>query len=74
MTLKMLSNITGIISNSKDTKNAVHIMGEMTFTFRLITVLKKAGIFCIAATTKRNVVQEGNAKISYFEFIQFREY
>jgi hypothetical protein len=53
---------------------AVHIMGEMTFVFKLVTFLKKKGIRCIASTTSREVVEKGNKKTSSFNFVQFREY
>ena len=54
---------------------AVHIMGEMTFTFKLVTRLKAIGIPCVASTTER-IVQERNneAKVSIFRFVSFREY
>src|SRR5699024_4097856 len=34
---------------------AVHIMGEMTFTYRLVNRLKEIGIPCIASTSERKV-------------------
>lgn len=53
---------------------AVHLMGEMTFTFALVNLLKSAGIPCIASTTERIVTEENGKKIVQFQFIQFREY
>lgn len=54
---------------------AVHIMGEMTFTFRLVSKLKQKGIRCIASTTERDVREDAKGnKISTFRFVQFREY
>lgn len=52
----------------------VHIMGEMTFSFRLIHRLKTFGILCIASTTERITEQISDTKTSRFEFIQFRAY
>lgn len=52
----------------------VHIMGEMTFSFRLVQRLKILGILCIASTTERTTEQVGNTKTSRFEFVQFRSY
>jgi hypothetical protein len=52
----------------------VHINGEYTFTFKLVKALKYEGICCVAATTKRNVIENGDEKIVKFEFVQFREY
>ena len=54
--------------------DAVHIMGEMTFTFRLVKMLKKAGIKCIASTTNRIVEEKEGKKIVQFQFVQFRAY
>ena len=52
----------------------VHIMGELTFCFCLVSLLKRNNIKCVASTTKRNVVQQGNVKTTVFEFCKFREY
>ena len=58
---------------------AVMLQGEMTFTFRLVTRLKAAGILCLAACSERKVEEcisdNGDArKIVVFEFAGFREY
>lgn len=54
---------------------AVHVMGEMTFCFKLISNLKKQGIPCVASTTKRVVESEqGGTKTSVFQFVNFRSY
>ena len=63
-----------LLSKSLDKNNAVHIMGEHTFVFYLVTLLKKEKIKCIASTTSRNSQQNGNEKKSIFTFISFREY
>ncbi len=52
----------------------VHIMGEMTFCFALITKLKNVNIKCLASTTSRNVLEKENSKTSVFEFERFRYY
>ncbi|RMG84588.1 MAG: CRISPR-associated protein [Bacteroidetes bacterium] len=54
--------------------SAVHIMGEMTFSFRLISRLKSAGIPCLASTTDRLVEERGGRKIVQFRFVRFRYY
>lgn len=53
----------------------VHIMGEMTFTYALVKLLKSRGYTCVASTTKRNVdiLPDGTKNVK-FEFCQFREY
>lgn len=53
---------------------AVHLMGEMTFTYALVRKLKKANILCIASTTNRIVEEKDGKKIVQFEFVQFRVY
>lgn len=52
----------------------VHVMGEMTLTYRIVELLKDEGVLCLASTTRRNVVEDGNSKTSVFEFRQFRRY
>lgn len=54
--------------------SVVHLMGEMTFAFRLVQRLKSIGISCIASTTERITEQVGDTKTSRFEFVQFRAY
>lgn len=54
---------------------AVHIMGELTFCFALVARLQKAGITCIASTTRRETVDNPDgSKTVHFGFVQFREY
>jgi len=55
-------------------KNAVHIQGEFTFVFQLVTLLKESDIRCVASTSNRMIREEGNKKIIEFNFVQFREY
>lgn len=53
----------------------VHIMGEMTFTYAVVSRLKAINIKCVASTTERNtVITPDGKKISEFKFVQFREY
>lgn len=53
----------------------IHIMGEMTMVFRLVSRLKALGFRCVASTTERDVTYiEDSAKIARFSFIRFREY
>jgi hypothetical protein len=53
----------------------VHIMGEMTFTFMVVTRLKGMGIKCIASTTERKTTyNDEGTKLSEFSFVKFREY
>lgn len=53
----------------------VHVMGEMTLTFLVVSMLKEKGIECIASTTDRNAeFISDNKKISDFQFVRFRKY
>lgn len=52
----------------------VHVMGEMTLTYRIVELLKEEGVLCLASTTRRNVVEYDSGKTSMFEFRQFRRY
>ena len=54
---------------------AVHLMGEMTFTLALTARLQKHGIPVYCSTTRRNVTDEKDGKITTrFEFVRFRMY
>ena len=54
---------------------AVHIMGEMTLTFKVVQSLKEMGITCVASTTFRDTLEHPDgSKTTHFRFIQFREY
>jgi hypothetical protein len=65
-----------IVEISNGLKNfSVHIQGEFTLAFKLVTLLKDKEINCIASTARRNVTERGNGeKIIKFEFVQFRNY
>ena len=55
--------------------HAVHIQGEFTLVFALVTMLKASGITCLASTTRRVVEEQPDGtKVSHFDFIRFREY
>ena len=54
---------------------AVHIMGEMTFTYRVVAVLEQFDITCVASTTFRDTIEHPDgSKTTNFNFIQFRPY
>ena len=55
--------------------NAVHVQGEYTFVFALVSMLLGSGIRCVASTSRRRVEHEKDGrKVSVFEFVRFREY
>ena len=55
-------------------QNSVHIHGEFTFVFKLVTLLKSSDIVCIASTSERKVQEIKEKKIVEFKFVQFRKY
>jgi hypothetical protein len=69
-----LNKCRKLLTKCKNKNNAVHIMGELTFTFCLVSLLKQNNIKCVASTTIRTVKEESGAKTSYFGFVRFREY
>lgn len=77
-TTSMVNSLAGItvdtiIALGKDI--TVHIMGEMTFTYAVVSRLKALGITCLASTTERNTITTPDGKkISEFKFVQLREY
>lgn len=53
----------------------VHVMGEMTFTFAIVSKLMAAGATCVASTTERITCQHPDGrKESVFRFVRFRQY
>ena len=70
-----LKKVKKIFSEETEEDNAVHLMGEFTFTFNLCLLLKQEGIKTIASAIERKVeYSEADGKTSYFEFVKFREY
>lgn len=64
-----------ILSYSVSHKITVHVMGEMTLAFLVVSLLKEKGIECIASTTDRNSEMISDSqKISDFQFVRFRKY
>lgn len=55
--------------------DVIHIMGEHTFMFALVSYLLQHGVRCVASTTHREVeYNETGDKISQFHFVNFRDY
>lgn len=64
-----------ILSLAEGQQTTVHVMGEMTFVFNVVSLLKEKGIECIASTTDRNTeMLSDSQKISDFQFVRFRKY
>ncbi len=67
--------VLDIINRGAPEDITVHVMGEMTLTFRIVELLKAQGIRCVASTTERIVTNlSDNKKETQFAFVQFREY
>lgn len=71
---KYLSKIVDLLKLSNDKDNAVHLMGEFTFVYHLVNLLKKKKIKVIVSTTDRIVEERDSKKIVTFSFVKFREY
>lgn len=52
----------------------VHLMGEMTLCFALLTRLGRRGIPCVASSASRNVIEKEGVRTSVFAFSRFRRY
>ena len=72
----IVEKYSNIIKEQTDYFNVtVHIMGEMTFTYAIVSRLKALGVKCLASTTERLVTMTSDGKkVSDFKFVQFREY
>jgi hypothetical protein len=50
--------VKNILQTAKGERNAVHLMGEFTFTYALVNMLKKMNISAVASTTERSVIDK----------------
>jgi putative CRISPR-associated protein (TIGR02619 family) len=51
------------------------VQGEFTLAHMLVRRLQERGVVCLAATTRREVLDDGGGvKTTRFEFVRFREY
>jgi len=71
---KYLEKILLLLKSSNDKNNAVHLMGEFTFVYHLVSMLKKKKVKVIVSTTNRIVEEKDGKKIVSFDFVKFREY
>jgi hypothetical protein len=64
-----------ILSLAEGNRVTVHVMGEMTLTYLVVTLLKEKGIECIASTSERYSEEIAiGRKITEFKFVRFRKY
>jgi len=56
-------------------RQAVHLMGEFTFTYQFLKEMERRGIPCVASTTERIVTDNPDgSKTTVFRFVRFRPY
>lgn len=71
---KYLSKIK-LLANDKNAIPVVHLMGEFSFTFALVTMLKAEGIDVIVSTSERQTeMNPDGSKTIRFDFVRFRKY
>ena len=63
-----------ILGKGNPANLTVHVMGEMTLVYHIVTTLLKSGVRCVASTTQRFVIETAGKKESEFHFVRFREY
>ena len=64
-----------ILSLAEGNRVTIHVMGEMTLTYLVVTLLKEKGIECIASTSERYSEEIAiGRKITEFKFVRFRKY
>jgi hypothetical protein len=67
--------VGGTESRTTNESNAVHLMGEFTFTYQFLKEMERRGIPCVASTTERIVADNPDgSKTTVFKFVQFRPY
>lgn len=73
------AEICNILKGHQDESNAIMVEGEFVFTYRMVTILKSAGMHVVVAVTQRISSEELQPdgeikKYSRFRFEGFREY
>jgi len=75
MAKKLAKEIKTFAKKAENQPFAAHVMGEMTLMFRVVKLLKRAKIKCVASTTERNTIEHADGSKTFkFDFQQFREY
>lgn len=72
--LQCAKTCIGLLQQSTDQSNAVHVMGELTFCFSFVHLMQQQNIACMASTTTRVAKNTTDGKLSQFHFKQFRSY
>lgn len=75
--IKMLAKqvFDSITTNYGKEKITIHLMGELSLVYQLVTLFKEANVSCVVSTTKREVEDlPDGSKNSLFRFVKFRSY
>lgn len=71
----LASKLVGLIMTyGNPTDITVHVMGEMTLVYHIVSRLKRRGVRCVASTTERVATVVDGKNVSEFHFVQYREY
>ena len=72
MAQKLVDDIRKLAGENNIT---VHVMGEMSLTYKVVQKLISWGIRCVCSTTQRIVTEDADGrKVTEFHFEQFRDY
>lgn len=66
--------VKDILEMGDEAGMTVHVMGEMTLVYHVVTALKQHGVCCVASTTERIATEANGTKVSEFRFVTFRDY
>lgn len=69
-----LAKILAAVEASADERNAVYTAGEFVFVYQMVKLLEENDVEAVSATSKREVIEDGEKKISVFKFVRFRNY
>ena len=73
---EVAENFYRTIANISEPKHlTIHIMGEMTFVYKIVQLFQRSGFTCIASTSERKTIDNADGtKTVLFEFVRFRSY
>lgn len=75
MTKTYVQQIRTLAKEPQNQPFAAHVMGEMTFMYRVVKLLRRSNIKCVASTTERDTIENPDGSKTFkFSFVQFREY
>lgn len=72
--MEYFERITSILDITESKSNAVHIIGDLTFSFHLLLLLKEADIKAICSTSIIANDELNSSDSLKLKFVRFREY